>query len=382
MFLGGFEGGTGQNKHGDWFDGVALSHHDLHLNEDYARLAANNIFAARECVRWPLVDTEDGYDLSSVDAIIDASRRTDLTILYDLFHFGYPAFLDIRSEEFTKRFAEYCYQVALRVHRGAERVSYFTPVNEPSYFAWAAGEMGLFAPHFKGSGDDIKIAVVRAAIAGTEAIWAACPNARIVSVDPFCHVIPASDLLEDRNRANAFNSTTVFHSWDMLAGLVLPELGGSPRHLDIVGVNYYQNNQWILDRPHHPLARNDSRRLSVRDILETVWRRYDRPMLISETSDGGDLRSTWIQTLANEAEDAILSRIPLLGVCWYPVLEMAEWHTPSQWSRMGLWDLDHENGSMRRIPCRPALRALREAEERLLARRQLDDLRLEWAEEF
>jgi beta-glucosidase/6-phospho-beta-glucosidase/beta-galactosidase len=324
------------------------------------------------------VDTSRGFDFSTLDAIIEASRRTGLTVIYDLFHFGYPPSLDPLNGEFEKRFTEYCYQVARRVYRNTERACYFTPVNEPSYFAWAAGEMGLFAPYYTGRGDDLKVAVVKAAICGTEAIWAACPRARIVSVDPFCHVISPTERIEDVMRTNAFNTTTVFHSWDMLSGAVLPELGGSPRHLDIVGVNYYQNNQWILDAPHLLLDRDDPRRLSLFEILETVWRRYDRPLIISETSDGGDMRTNWIRTLAAEAHAAIRCRIPLSGICWYPVLEMPEWHAPGEWKQMGLWDLDHNSAVKRRLPCRTLLSALHEAEEWLQTHRQLNEARLEW----
>jgi beta-glucosidase/6-phospho-beta-glucosidase/beta-galactosidase len=378
MFLGGFEGGTGRNKFGAWFDGVSRTGHDLYLNEDYALAAEHNLGAVRESVRWPLVDTPSGYDFSTLDIVVDAGRRAGIPTIFDLFHFGYPAFLDLLSDEFTKRFAEYSYQVARRVHRSGGPVCYFAPVNEPSYFAWAAGEMGLFAPYLRGRGDDIKIALVRAAIAGTEAIWAACPNARIISVDPFCHVVPASDTFEDRLRADTFNAATVFHSWDMLAGVVMPELGGSPRHLDIVGVNYYQTNQWIMGSPTPILGRYDERRLGLAEILETVWRRYGRPLMITETSDAGDLRPLWIHTLSEEIESTLLSRIPLVGVCWYPLLEMAEWHAPDQWTQMGLWDVDHHSGSMRRIPFKPALRALRQAEERLQPRRQWGVPQLEW----
>ena len=88
------------------------------------------------------------------------------------------------------RFSEYCYQVARFVAAQTDGVCYFTPVNEPSYFAWAGGEVGQFAPHRNGSGKDLKIALIAAAIRGIEAIWAACPRARIAAVIiiPCCFV--------------------------------------------------------------------------------------------------------------------------------------------------------------------------------------------------
>src|SRR5215204_1903433 len=115
--------------------------------------------------------SEYSSDSSTLDVLIASGTRAGMTTIYDLFHFGYPDSLDPLSEEFPKRFAEYCFQVAQRVHRSTDGVCYFTPVNEPSYLAWAGGEVGLFSPHRKGAGFDLKVALVRAALRGTEAIW-------------------------------------------------------------------------------------------------------------------------------------------------------------------------------------------------------------------
>lgn len=368
FFLGGFEGAAGLNRRRQWFDGISSTRHDRFLKEDYALLTSNHVFAVRESARWPLIDNGGSFDFSTLQNLVDAGRRAGITTIYNLFHFGYPLHLDPLSEEFQKRFAEYCYRSARLVARRSEGICYFTPVNEPSYFAWAAGEVALFAPHLSQRGSDLKVALVRAAIRGAEAIWSACPTARIVSVDPFCRVVPSLiPSLEgtDEARARDFNTRTVFESWDMTAGLVLPELGGSPRHLDIVGINYYWNNQWILDEPCATLPLTDPRRMPIRNIVATVWKRYGREILLSETSQVGDMRQHWMKELLREAVAIRALNIPIAGMCWYPVLEMAEWQTPGLWTPMGLWDLDHKGGSMRRIAHKPVLRALHEAHDRL-----------------
>ena len=104
FFLGGFEGAAGHNIHRQWFDGVSLTHHDRFLHEDYALLKSHNIFAVRECVRWPLVDKRTHFDFGSLDALIKAGRAAGITTIYDLFHFGYPMTIDPLSDEFLKRF--------------------------------------------------------------------------------------------------------------------------------------------------------------------------------------------------------------------------------------------------------------------------------------
>ena len=57
-----------------------------------------------------------------------------------------------------------------------------------------------------------------------------------------------------RAETRRFNEQVVYQSWDMLAGRLMPELGGSRRHLDIIGVNYYWTNQWEHGRPGIPRA--------------------------------------------------------------------------------------------------------------------------------
>ena len=36
----------------------------------------------------------------------------------------------------------------------------------------------------------------------------------------------------------------MFEAWDMLTGRAQPELGGKEKYLDVIGVNYYDRNQW------------------------------------------------------------------------------------------------------------------------------------------
>jgi len=312
------------------------------------------------------VDTRGRLNLSTIHPFLKAARHNRILVIYDLFHFGYPADLDPLSMEFQKRFAEYCYQVAKFVNRHSDGPCFFTPVNEPSYFAWAGGEAGLFAPYLKGRGKDLKMALVSAAIQGINAIWAACPSARIVNVDPYCRVVPSSNDPELQRRCDEFNTVSVFESWDMLAGIRLPELGGSRRHLGTLGVNYYWTNQWILDRCDISLAENDPRRISVSEILKIFWDRYSTDILITETSHVGERRVEWLRELATELDVALNMHIPIGGVCWYPVLEMPEWHV-DQWTQMGLWNLD-QTRAFARVPHQPVLRELLKLEERFASR--------------
>ena len=368
FYLAGFECATGYNMHGEWIDQIAATEHDLHVDADYARLVDVGIHTVREAIRWPLVDHRGRYDFSSVEPFVKAALHHGCDVIWDLFHYGYPDDLDPFSEEFAARFAEYCRAAAGFVARHMAGVCYFTPVNEPSYLAWAAGEVGRFAPHVRGRGFELKLALARAAIRGIAAIRDVCPQARIVNVDPICRVVPGNEEAAALEHARRFNEQWVFEFWDIVSGRMMPELGGTPRTLDIVGVNYYWTNQWELGREGIPLSDGDPRRVPLADLVRAVWRRYGNEVVISETSALGEARGPWIHALSVMADQLLTEGVPLGGICLYPILGMPEWHAREQWTRMGLWDLEREQDVLQRKACAPMLDALRAA-QRANARR-------------
>jgi hypothetical protein len=366
FFLGGFEGTTFHDAHGRLVDQIAATQHDRFALEDYGRLREVGIRAAREAVRWPLVDRHGRYEFACVEPFVEASRAHDVEVVWDLFHFGYPRDLEIESDLFVERFAEYCFAVAKHLTQELPGPFWFTPVNEPSYFAWAAGEAALFRPHRRGCGDALKRQLARAAIAGTDALRSACPGARLLTVDPICRVTAPADRPDLEPLVRDFNERIVFQSLDLLSGRVEPELGGSPAHVGAIGINYYWTNQWELGGPRNPLSDTDPRRVPLRAIVDEVWQRYGLDVAISETAHVGDARAGWLNELADEAEALLDAGVPLGGICLYPILGMPEWHQRERWTRMGLWDVAPP-GLARELH-RPSFQALCRA-QRLEARR-------------
>ena len=146
------------------------------------------------------------------------------------------------GDDFPRRFADYCFAAGRYIFERTDGVCWFTPGNEPSFMSFAGGHAGLFAPHAMRRGWDLKVALCRAAIAGIGALWAAAPGCRIINVDPVWRVAVSPDRPEEAEGAHDFNERLLYQAWDMLAGRLLPELGGSRDHLDVVGINYYWTN--------------------------------------------------------------------------------------------------------------------------------------------
>jgi beta-glucosidase/6-phospho-beta-glucosidase/beta-galactosidase len=368
FYLGGFECATGYNVHGEWIDQIAATEHDLHCDADYARLEEVGIHAVREAIRWPLIERNGGYNFTSVEPFIAAAGRHGFDVIWDLFHYGYPDDLDPFADEFAERFAAYCEAAATFVRARTVGTCYFTPINEPSYFAWAAGEVGRFAPHARSRGFELKKALARAAVRGIEAIRSACAEARIVNIDPICRVVPGDDSPAAVEHARRFNEEWVYEFWDIVSGRMLPELGGSAELLDVVGLNYYWTNQWELGREGAPLADDDPRRVPLADLVRTAWQRYGTDVVITETSALGTARAPWIHELSAMAEQLLEEGVALRGICLYPILSMPEWHSRDQWARMGLWDLEREQNTLERKACVPMLEALAHAQEKRVKR--------------
>lgn len=363
FFWAGFECAACHNMHGEWIDQVQATGHERWVDKDYAMVAAAGLKTVREGARWPLIDQAKGYDFSSLAPFLRAAQRHDVQVVWDLFHYGYPDHLDIFSDEFVDRFADYCYAVAGHICDKLGGTPVFTPVNEPSYFSWAASDAQRFRPYAPERGWELKVQLARAAIKGAEAIWAACPKARIVQADPVCRIVPPLDCPDRQCECDNFNENVVYEAMDMVSGRLLPELGGSPKHLGIVGINYYWTNQFELGQDEHPLAMDDQRHCSLGDIVRNTYNRYKCDVVISETAHTGEMRASWLRSVADEVETLLDDGIPIRGVCLYPVLGMPEWHDQSVWARMGLWDVHEE--TMERKLHRPVYDALREAQERL-----------------
>jgi hypothetical protein len=369
FYMAGFECATGYNMHGEWIDQIAATHHDHHLSEDYARLAEVDIHTVREAIRWPLVDQRGRYDFSSVEPFVHAALRHQFDVVWDLFHFGYPDDLDPFSDGFVDRFGAYCRAAARFICRRMPAPHSFTPVNEPSYFAWAAGEAGRFAPHVQGRGYELKVNLARACLGGVDAIREVCPDARIVNVDPICRVVPPVDASDETIAfARRFNEEWVFQFWDIMRGRLLPELGGRRDRLDVVGLNYYWTNQWEVGKDSVPLADDDPRRVPLADLVRQVHQRYGTDVVITETSALGDARAPWVHELSVMAEQLLDDGVKLGGICLYPILGMPEWHARDEWRDLGLWDVAPDQHALQRKICEPMLDALCTAQSRGHAR--------------
>lgn len=254
--------------------------------------------------------------------MLRASRTVGLPVAWDLLHWGFPPHLDLMSPAFVDRAAAYA-TAAAHVHAaefGTPPI--WVPVNEISFWAWAGGVSGGWPPYNAVDADTLKAQLVRIAIAMSHAVRAVDPRAVLMTAEPLIAVHPNG--FDDAARAAAATyEESQFTATDIVLGRSLPEFGGNEGLIDVIGCNYYPLNQFVLGGCCVPLG--DFSHRAVRDLLVDLWRRYQRPVVITETGCEGDFRAAWFKYIFESAMAANAAGADIRGLCLYPVLDYPGW---------------------------------------------------------
>jgi beta-glucosidase/6-phospho-beta-glucosidase/beta-galactosidase len=323
FFLGGFECATHVRRDGVRLDLLAATGHERLAESDYSQAQALGLRTVRDGIRWHLVARNPKvYDWSSWLPMLRAAQAADVQVIWDLCHYGWPEHLDIWSASFVAHCAQYARAAAQLVKDETGAVPCFCPINEISFWAWAGGEVGNINPFAVGRGEELKRQLVRAYLACVDAIRSIDRRARFMISEPLIHVVGKTAEPGERAAAQAYRLAQ-FQAHDMISGHLEPGLGGRPEYLDIVGANFYPDNQWYLQGSTIPLGHHAYRPL--REMLAEVAERYGRPLLISETGSEGAARPYWLHHVCAEAMQAMHAGVALEGICLYPILDYPGW---------------------------------------------------------
>ncbi len=276
----------------------------------------------RDGLRWHLVEPFPGrYDFSSVTPFLIAARDSGTQVIWDLLHYGLPEGLDVFAPVFVTRFARFARAVAQHRRELCDDVPYWCPINEISFHSWAGGDVGYLNPFARGRGFELKVQLARAAIAAMAELRAVDARARFVQCEPAIVIHPLADGSGADEAAERHEQQ--YQAFDLLAGRLWPQIGGAPDLLDIIGLNYYVQNQWRVDHQH--LGPGDVGLRPMRQILAEVHARYGRPMVLSETGIEAEARAGWFTAMADEVLAARAQGLPIEGLCLYPVVNHVGW---------------------------------------------------------
>ncbi|WP_345156597.1 amine oxidase [Pontibacter saemangeumensis] len=371
FWMAGFECTDQLNAFGNRVDFLKLTGHLQLLEQDYRNLQPFHIRTVREGIRWSQVERKPyTYDWSVVAHMLKRGKAQGIQQVWDLCHFGYPDDLTPLHPMFARRFAAMC-RAFVEFYRtlNPEGPLVVTPINEVSFMSWLGGDVRGTSPYCVGQGWEVKYGLMRAYIEGVAALREADPSIRILTTEPLVQVVPPLEATPAQVEEARHAHELQFQAVDMLCGRICPELGGTEDYLDILGFNYYYDNQWVVhtqdflgwaDEP------KDARWLPLHKLLMQAYERYNRPVVLTETSHPGVDRPYWIRHMAEECAAVLAAGVPLWGVCLYPIIDRPDWDNLAHWHRAGLWDAEEEPGEVpQRVLYKPYAAVLLEAQEML-----------------
>ena len=370
FWMAGYECTDHVNAFGIRVDLISLTGHLQLIDTDYKNLSPFNIRTVREGIRWSKVETIPyQYDWSAVGDMIQTGKDNNIQQVWDLCHFGYPDNLSPFDPEFTNRFVALC-KAFVQFYRSIDAVStlIITPINEVSFLSWLGGDAKGTVPFCNNRGWDVKYNLMKAYIKGIDALKVADPLVRILTTEPLINIVPCLNAnTEEIENASAMHEEQ-FQVTEILCGRLCPELGGRPGYLDILGYNFYYNNQWIA-APHQfldwKIGELNPKYIPLHQLLITAYKKYNRPFALTETSHPKEDRPLWIKMIERESLKLLETSLPFWGICWYPMVNRPDWDYPKNWHYAGIWDDVYEKDSSVRILHEPSATALLEAQRNL-----------------
>jgi len=363
FWMAGYECTDKLNAFGNRVDFLNITAHLELIDEDYENLTGFNIKTVREGIRWSQVEKKPyEYDWSVVKQMIAAGQKKGIQQIWDLCHFGFPDDLTPLHPMFARRFAALC-RAFIHFYRSIvpNGTLIVTPINEVSFLSWLGGDARGTSPYCINMGWEVKYYLMRAYIEGIAAIKEIDPSVRILTTEPLVNMVPPLNATTQQITEAASQHENQYQVLDMLSGKICPELGGSTEYLDILGFNYYYNNQWVHGTGEFlPWANEvpDCRWRSFSSLMQECYNRYNRPVVLSETSHPGEHRPNWIERIGKETVLLLKHNIPIWGICLYPVIDRPDWDQLESWHQSGLWDAEINNGRPYRVLHKPYAEAL------------------------
>lgn len=364
---------------GRTLDEYELTQHYDRWREDLGLIAELGVQAARYGIPWHRTNPSPGrYNWDWADRSLDILLGAGVRPIVDLVHYGTPAWLEraFLNPDYPKRVAEYSARLAERFR---DRVSWFTPLNEPRITAWYSGRLGLWPPYLRGWPGFVRIMLQLArGICETMAAIADLPlEPTFVQADPadlYFSDDPSLAAEAERRQQIGFLALDLVTGrvgpghelwpWLIRHGMSEEDAGWFAAHrrdLGICGLNSYPLFSWkrlvrvngrlrIL-MPYAPpdvLAR----------LIRLYWDRYRAPLMITETASRGSFgrRAQWMDDSIAVVRQAIGQGVPVIGYTWWPLFALVSWPyrtgtrpAADYLQQMGLWDLvPQPDGSLAR----------------------------------
>jgi beta-glucosidase len=367
-------------------DEYELTQHYEFWAADLALAADSGATMIRWGIPWHRINpAPEVWAWSWLDQVIDRLVELRLEPIIDLMHYGTPTWLDreFLHADYPRAVADYAGRVA---ERYADRITSYTPLNEPLVNAVMCGHAGQWPPYAHGDHGFVKIAnaLARGIVLTQQAISDALGD-RAVSVhveaaarftgavdehaDTVSHLRSRAFLIEDLVTGRVGSSHPLLN-WLQQHGVTDNELDWHKRNValpDVMGVNYYPalstelfepgvvHSGWPLD----PRPTINEWTDGLTDALQSFADRYERPVFLTETCYTGTVaeRISWLDASVARVEELRAGGLDCVGYTWWSLFDMVEWTYRSgsgpveeYFLTMGLWELQADKiGALLRV---------------------------------
>ena len=308
-------------------DEVRLIRHDEFLETDYQLLIEAGCIGVRDAAWWYVSHPAPGtFNWAWLDQVVVAAEKYKLKLYLDLWHYGYPDWLDILSPDAPFHFADFARQIAHRY----PSLEYYCVCNEPSLLIELAGRQGQWSPFLhEDNPSAFRRQISKMIIEASKAILDVKPDAVLIIAEPW----HATDTNPEDNQAAVL---------DTVLGLRDPELGGCSDLVTIIGLNHYRDSTLP---PFHRLLISAQKRWPTKQL----W--------VTETSGPptGWQQAEWFWWMLAETRLAALNGANVSVFTWAPAISMYDWIDEKQQLQNGIWIID-DNGQ--RLPNGKVLQAI------------------------
>jgi beta-glucosidase/6-phospho-beta-glucosidase/beta-galactosidase len=289
----------------------------------------HHVFTGPGQYRWELVD-EPMTELEAAGP----------EPIVDLCHFGLSCWLgDFQNPDIADALAEYAGAFAKRY----PWVRFYTPVNEMYVCARMSALDGMWNEQRRDDKNflDAVFNMASACAKMTDAILAIRPDAVFINSEsseyyqaccPDEHIVQRAEL-ENERRFLPLDLLYAHEVCDRVLDLIREHgreedyrrfLKRQVPRRSVLGVDYYEWNEKLIDRDGNPRALGELFGWSV--IASQYWRRYRRPMMHTETNriDARDA-PRWLWRQWHNVQHVRHSGVPLIGFTWYSLTDQLDW---------------------------------------------------------
>ncbi|HEX2864015.1 MAG TPA: family 1 glycosylhydrolase [Deinococcales bacterium] len=337
-------------------DQLGWTTHRERWREDLALAATLGVTRIRYGLPWPDLNPAPGrFDWTWPDAAVEHLQRIGLEPIWDLVHFGAPAWLPdgLRDPGYPEAVTRYTAAFAARYAGQVEKI---TPFNEPYIASLFRGGIGAWPPFETGhSGFTRSLMPIADGLRRSiQAVREANPRAEIWLNDGGDRFRAAVPELEAEARLLTLER---YAGLDIIAGLcgrgtethellvgagadpgVLERWALEPTPADAIGLDYYPGTEHLIDVRSGPrsaydwgqredyASSPDLNPVGLAETARTYFERYGKPVYIAETS-AEKLRREWLEWSTSECARARAAGVPVIGYTWWPLFDHIDWNS-------------------------------------------------------